>query len=71
MLTVFFRDGPVRGWEDADGCDRERYGAFFRHLLGRGVYLPPSQFEALFVSTAHGEAEIESTLEAAREFLLG
>jgi glutamate-1-semialdehyde 2,1-aminomutase len=71
MLTVFFRDGPVRGWEDADSCDRERYGAFFRHLLGRGVYLPPSQFEALFVSTAHGEAEIESTLEAAREFFLG
>jgi glutamate-1-semialdehyde 2,1-aminomutase len=71
MLTPFFRERPVRTWEDADGCDRERYAAFFRHLLARGVYLPPSQFEALFVSTAHGDTEIESTIEAAREFFAG
>jgi glutamate-1-semialdehyde 2,1-aminomutase len=44
----------------------ERYAAWFRHLLARGIYVAPSQFEALFVSTAHGEAEIEATVEAAR-----
>jgi glutamate-1-semialdehyde 2,1-aminomutase len=71
MLTVFFRDAPVASWADADACDRERYGAFFRHLLEADVYVPPSQFEAMFVSTAHGPAEVERTVAAAREFLAG
>ena len=68
MATLFFRPGPVRNFEDAVDSDTERYGAFFRHLLSRGIYLPPSQFEAMFLSTAHGEAEIEHTVEAATEF---
>jgi glutamate-1-semialdehyde 2,1-aminomutase len=68
MLTAFFHPGPVRNFEDAQGADSERYGAFFRHMLARGVYLAPSQFEAAFVSIAHGDAEIERTVEAAREF---
>jgi glutamate-1-semialdehyde 2,1-aminomutase len=68
LLTLFFHDGPVRSFEDAAASDTERYGAWFRHLLARGVYVAPSQFEALFVSTAHGEAEIDATVEAAREF---
>jgi glutamate-1-semialdehyde 2,1-aminomutase len=71
MATLFFREGPVRSFEDAAASDTERYGAWFRHLLARGVYVAPSQFEALFVSTAHGEAEIDATVEAAREFFGG
>jgi glutamate-1-semialdehyde 2,1-aminomutase len=69
MLTVFFREGPVRNLADAQAGDAERYGAFFRHLLEQGVYVAPSPFEALFVSTAHGEQEVERTVEAARAFL--
>jgi glutamate-1-semialdehyde 2,1-aminomutase len=68
MLTLFMRDDPVRNFEDATASDAERYGAFFRHMLERGVYLPPSQFESWFVSLAHGDEEIDRTLEAAREF---
>ena len=68
MLTLFTRDEPVRGFEDAQACDTERYGALFRHLLERGIYVAPSQFEAMFVSTAHGDAEIERTVEAVAGF---
>jgi glutamate-1-semialdehyde 2,1-aminomutase len=64
LLTLFMTDDPVRSFEDAQRCDTERYGALFRHLLEQGVYLPPSQFEALFPSTAHGEDEIERTVVA-------
>jgi glutamate-1-semialdehyde 2,1-aminomutase len=71
LATLFFHAGPVRSFEDARACDAERYAAWFRHLLARGVYVAPSQFEALFVSTAHGEAEIEATVEAARDFFGG
>jgi glutamate-1-semialdehyde 2,1-aminomutase len=69
MLTVFFREGPVANYDDARGSDLERFGAFFRHLLDHGVYVAPSQFEAMFASTAHGDAEIEVTVEAAADFL--
>jgi glutamate-1-semialdehyde 2,1-aminomutase len=68
MATVFFRSGPVRSFRDASESDTERFAAWFRHLLASGIYVAPSQFEALFVSTAHGEAEIDATVEAAREF---
>jgi glutamate-1-semialdehyde 2,1-aminomutase len=68
MATLFFRRGPVRNYDEAAGSDTERYGAFFRRLLERGIYVAPSQFEAMFVSTAHGEAEIDATVEAAAEF---
>ena len=68
MATLFCTDGPVRRFEDAAACDTERYGALFRHLLSRGIYLAPSQFEALFVSLAHGEQEIDRTVEAVAEF---
>jgi glutamate-1-semialdehyde 2,1-aminomutase len=69
MLTVFFREGPVRNLAEAQASDTERYGAFFRHLLEQGVYIAPSQFEAMFVSTAHGEQEVERTVEAAHAFV--
>jgi glutamate-1-semialdehyde 2,1-aminomutase len=68
MLTLFMTDGPVRDFEDAQRCDTERYGALFRHLLGRGVYVAPSQFEAMFVSLAHGEEEIARTIDAVASF---
>jgi glutamate-1-semialdehyde 2,1-aminomutase len=69
MLTVFMQDGPVWNFASAQGADTERYGELFRHLLERSVYLAPSQFEAMFVSTAHGPAEVERTVDAARELL--
>jgi glutamate-1-semialdehyde 2,1-aminomutase len=68
MATLFFRHGPVRNFRDATESDTERFAAWFRHLLANGIYVAPSQFEALFVSTAHGEPEIDATVEAAREF---
>jgi glutamate-1-semialdehyde 2,1-aminomutase len=68
MLTLFLADGPVRNFDDAQRCDAVRYGALFRHLLENGVYVPPSQFEAWFPSLAHGDEEIERTVEAVGEF---
>jgi glutamate-1-semialdehyde 2,1-aminomutase len=68
LLTLFMTGDPVRNFEDAQRCDTERYGALFRHLLEEGIYLPPSQFEALFPSTAHGEEEIERTIAAVASF---
>jgi glutamate-1-semialdehyde 2,1-aminomutase len=68
LLTLFMTDRPVRNFEDAQRCDTERYGALFRHLLEEGVYFPPSQFEALFPSTAHGEDEIERTVVSLESF---
>jgi glutamate-1-semialdehyde 2,1-aminomutase len=68
LLTLFMTDKPVRNFDDAQACDAERYGALFRHLLEQGVYIPPSQFEALFPSTAHGEEEIDRTIAAVAAF---
>ncbi|GBC81003.1 Glutamate-1-semialdehyde 2,1-aminomutase [bacterium HR10] len=67
MLTVFFTDRAVTDWTSAATTDRERFRRFFRILLERGVYWPPSPFETAFVSAAHEETEIEATLEAVRE----
>ena len=64
MLTLFCCDKPVRDFAGASGADTLRYGALFRGLLGRGVYVAPSQFECMFVSLAHGDAEIERTVDA-------
>jgi glutamate-1-semialdehyde 2,1-aminomutase len=69
MLTPFFSERPVRNLADAVASDKDRYSALFHHLLGREVYIAPSPFEAMFVSTAHGPAEVERTVEAAKEFL--
>ncbi len=67
LLTPFFTSGPVRNHADALDCDLELYAAWCRGLLRRGVYPPPSQFEAWFPSLAHGEREVEQTVRAARE----
>jgi glutamate-1-semialdehyde 2,1-aminomutase len=68
MLTLFARQQPVANFDDAQSADTERYGSLFRHLLSRGIYVAPSQFEALFVSLAHGDAEIDRTVEAVADF---
>jgi glutamate-1-semialdehyde 2,1-aminomutase len=65
LLTVFFSADPVASFEDARACDLEAYGSWARELLSRGVYAPPSQFEAWFPSLAHGEEQLERTLAAA------
>lgn len=69
MFTVFFTAGKVKNYLDAKTCDTTRFSQWHRGMLKRGIYLPPSQFEAAFVSIAHGEAEIEATLQAAKETL--
>jgi glutamate-1-semialdehyde 2,1-aminomutase len=69
MLTAFMNDAPVWNFASAQRSDAGRCGELFRHLLERGVYVAPSQFEAMFVSTAHGPAEVERTVEAARGLL--
>ena len=66
MLTVFFTATPVTDYETARTADTARYAAFFQHMLERGIYLPPSQFELWFVSLAHSEADVEATVESAR-----
>jgi glutamate-1-semialdehyde 2,1-aminomutase len=66
VLTVFFRPTPPGDATDALASDRGAYARFFGSMLDQGILLPPSQFEAWFVSMAHGPAEIEATLEAAR-----
>ena len=71
MLTLFNTDGDVRDFEDAQACDAERYGGLFRHLLARGIYIAPSQFEAMFLSLAHGDEEIDRTIEAVGDFYGG
>ena len=53
---------------NAQAANTDRYAALFRHLLGRGIYFPPSQFEALFVSLAHRDDEIQSTVQALADF---
>jgi glutamate-1-semialdehyde 2,1-aminomutase len=69
MLTLFFREGPVRSWDDAKSSDTRRFGAWHRGLVERGIYWPPAQFEAAFVSGAHSEDDIDQTIHAAREAL--
>ena len=67
MFTLFFREGPVTDWESARESDTSLYSRFFHAMLQRGVLLPPSQFEASFLSAAHTEKDIMLTLAAARE----
>ena len=67
MLGLFFADVPVTDWETARRSDTGRFAVFHRAMLERGVYLPPSQFETWFVSSAHGDSEIDATVAAARE----
>jgi glutamate-1-semialdehyde 2,1-aminomutase len=65
MMTLFFHPGPIHGWREASQCDTAQFARYFWSLMNRGVYMPCSQFEALFVSAAHTEADIDATIAAA------
>lgn len=67
LLTVFFTDSPVFDYESAAGSDKDLFAAFFRRLLSQGIYWPPSQFEAAFISLAHSDEDIQSTIESVGE----
>jgi glutamate-1-semialdehyde 2,1-aminomutase len=67
MFGVYFRENLPTSFAEVMQCDRERFNRFFHQMLARGVYLAPSAYEAGFVSAAHGAAEIDATLAAARE----
>jgi glutamate-1-semialdehyde 2,1-aminomutase len=69
MMTLFFTESAVVDFESATRSDTKRHARFFREMLDRGVHLPPSQYEALFVSLAHEQDDLDRTLEAAREGL--
>jgi len=69
LLTLFFSENPIRNYADAKKSDTARFGRFFQEMLHRGIFLPPSQYEALFVSAAHSDSEIDATIAAARESL--
>ena len=68
MHTLFFQEGPVRNYEEAKRSNTETFGRFFHHLLDRGVYFPPSQFESGFLSSAHTAQDIAYTHNAICEF---
>jgi glutamate-1-semialdehyde 2,1-aminomutase len=68
MLTLFCKEEPVTNFDDARTADTERYASLFRHLLERSIYVAPSQYEAMFVSLAHGDAEVARTVEAVADF---
>jgi glutamate-1-semialdehyde 2,1-aminomutase len=67
MFTWFFTSGPVTGWDSASKSDTEAFGRFFRAMLESGIYLPPSQFEAAFLSAAHSEEDVQQTISAAKQ----
>jgi glutamate-1-semialdehyde 2,1-aminomutase len=66
MFGLYFCEGPIKGYADAMRSDSSRFNRFFHGMLERGVYFAPSAFEAGFLSSKHGDAEIEQTLSAAR-----
>ncbi|MEE9591811.1 MAG: hypothetical protein V3W26_04790 [Thermodesulfobacteriota bacterium] len=67
MFTLFFNPGPVKNYQDTLRSDLNTFSKFHQRMLKKGIYLPPSQFEAAFVSLAHTEKDIEKTLALARE----
>lgn len=68
LMSVFFTDKPVVDYESAIGSDTEQYADYFNYMLGQGIYLAPSQFEAMFVSNAHTKADLEKTCQAVRGY---
>src|SRR5205085_12177818 len=69
MFTLFFTNQPVRDFTAAKTCDTTRFNRFFHSMLEQGIYLPPSQFEAAFISTAHTEQDIDRTIAAIAQAL--
>ena len=71
MLTMFFCEGPVRSFAEARGADTAAYASYWRHMLERGVYLAPSQFEAAMISLALTDADLEFAADAAGDWFAG
>jgi glutamate-1-semialdehyde 2,1-aminomutase len=69
LMTMFFTGEPVKDYSGAKKSDTKMYAAFFQEMLARGVFIAPAQFEALFVSAAHSDADIKRTIAAAAESL--
>jgi glutamate-1-semialdehyde 2,1-aminomutase len=69
MFTWFFQPGEVHDWDTAAKSDTQAFGKFHRAMLENGIYLPPSQFEAMFMSAAHSEGDIQQTIAAAGKAL--
>ncbi len=69
LLTIFFAEGPIRNYADAKKSDPALFATFFHHMLSRGIFIAPSQFEALFISAAHTDADIDRAIAAAHESL--
>jgi glutamate-1-semialdehyde 2,1-aminomutase len=69
MLTLFFHPEPVQGWRDADQCNREAFARFHHAMLEGGIFLPPAQFEAWFISTTHTPDDLDQTAEVAKAAL--
>ncbi|MEM6689395.1 MAG: glutamate-1-semialdehyde 2,1-aminomutase [Planctomycetota bacterium] len=69
MMTLFFHDGPVNSWNEAAQCDTTAFGKYFWGLIEKGIYMPCSQYEALFFSVLHDEAIIDQTIDAATQVL--
>jgi glutamate-1-semialdehyde 2,1-aminomutase len=67
MFTWFFNPGPVTDWGSASKSNTEAFGKFFCKMLDQGIYLPPSQYEAAFLSAAHTEEDIQKTIAAAKQ----
>ena len=69
LLTMFFTDAPVRNYANAKKSNSARFATFFQNMLSRGIFIAPSQYEALFISAAHTDADIDRAITAARESL--
>jgi glutamate-1-semialdehyde 2,1-aminomutase len=69
MMTLFFHSHPVRNWSDADRCDRQQFARYFWGLIAEGIYMPCSQFEALFFGCTHTAAMIDETIDATARVL--
>ncbi len=69
MFTWFFQPGKVHDWDTAAKSDTQAFGKFHRAMLERGIYLPPSQYEAMFMSAAHSDVDIQQTITAAEQVL--
>jgi glutamate-1-semialdehyde 2,1-aminomutase len=64
MMTIFFKEGPVKNYNDVLKCDKEKFSKFFWKMVEKGIYIPPSQYEAWFITYAHSYEDIEKTIEA-------
>ena len=71
LLTFFFKGDKVKSFADVQNCDTDKFAKFFRFMLSKGFYIPPSQFEAMFISTAHSDEDIDNFIGAIKEFANG